>query len=94
MKQFYVYIMSNIKKTLYIGLTNDLERRINEHKSGNADSFTKKYAITKLVYFYTLDSSNEAISLEKKLKGITRDKKIQLIQENNPSWRDLSVVSI
>ena len=86
--------MASIKKTIYIGMTNNLERRVNEHKSGTADSFTKKYNITKLVYYFELDSSNEAISLEKKLKGITREKKLQLIEENNPYWKDLSVTSV
>ena len=89
-KSYYVYIMSSPSQTLYIGVTNDLERRVNEHKSGAFDSFTKRYRVDRLVYFQETNDINAAIAAEKQLKGISRSKKIALIEEDNPGWRDLS----
>ena len=90
MRHYYVYILSNLSKTLYIGVTNNLERRLYEHKNKLIDGFTKKYNLTKLVYFEDTTDVVEAICREKQLKGLLRSKKIQLIEEINPEWDDLS----
>ena len=90
MRHFYVYILSNMSKTLYIGVTNNLERRLYEHKNKLIDGFTKKYNLTKLVYFETTTDIRSAICREKQLKGLLRSKKIVLIEESNPEWDDLS----
>lgn len=92
MKNYYVYILSNESRTLYIGVTNNLERRLYEHKNKLTDSFTKKYNLTKLVYYETTDDINDAIHREKQLKGWLRIKKIMLIEEDNPGWDDLSLL--
>ncbi len=89
-KQYYVYIMTNKSRTLYTGMTNDLLRRVYEHKYKLISGFTSKYNITKLVYFEQTSDVNEAIALEKKIKGWTRAKKIALIESQNPEWQDLS----
>ena len=88
--QYYVYIMTNKSGTLYTGVTNNLERRIYEHKMHLVDGFTKKYKIDKLVYFEETDDINAAISREKQIKGWLRKKKIALIESTNPEWDDLS----
>lgn len=88
---YYVYIMTNKSKTLYTGMTNDLLRRVYEHKHKLIEGFTKKYNITKLVFFEETSDVNEAIALEKKIKGWTRAKKIALIESQNPNWLDLSL---
>jgi putative endonuclease len=76
-------------KVLYIGMCNNLVRRVNEHKNKINDGFTKKYNINKLVYFEYFDNVEAAIGREKQLKGWKRDKKIKLISEKNPEWKDL-----
>jgi putative endonuclease len=91
MRNYYVYILSNEAKTLYIGVTNNLERRMYEHKNKLITGFTKKYNLTKLVYYETTDDIWNAIYREKQLKGWLRIKKILLIEENNPGWDDLSL---
>src|SRR5207244_1033984 len=90
MKHFYVYIMSNHSRTLYIGVTNDLENRVAQHQSKQTAGFTCKYNITCLVYYEDFTDINEAIGWEKRLKGWTRAKKIALIEEQNPHWLDLA----
>ncbi|MBP9732334.1 MAG: GIY-YIG nuclease family protein [Candidatus Magasanikbacteria bacterium] len=87
---FFVYIMASHSGTLYIGVTNDLQRRVFEHKQGVADSFTKKYQCTKLVYFEQYSDIEEAIRREKQLKGWKRIRKEELINKDNPHWEDLS----
>jgi putative endonuclease len=87
---FYVYILTNRSKTLYIGVTNHLERRIMEHRSKTVPGFTKKYNISLLVYFENFEDIRQAIQREKELKGWKRDKKINLIEIGNPHWEDLS----
>src|SRR5271169_5134395 len=89
-KSFYVYLMSSPSQTLYTGVTNDLERRVNEHKSGAFDSFTKRYRVNRLVYFQDTNDVNAAIAAENQIKGISRAKKIALIEAENPKWQDLS----
>ncbi len=90
MKVFFVYIMTNVSRTLYIGVTNSLERRVHEHRMKQADSFTRKYNITMLAYFEEFDSIRDAIEREKQLKNWSRTKKVTLIERENPEWRDLS----
>ena len=90
MSNYYVYIMTNKSKTLYTGFTNDLQRRVYQHKHKLAEGFTKKYNITHLVYFETTPDVKSAITREKQIKGWLRKKKIELIESVNPKWRDLS----
>jgi putative endonuclease len=91
MKTYYIYILaSKINGTLYVGMTNDSARRVFEHKSGLLEGFTKKYSIDKLVYFESTSDVNEAIAREKRLKKWKRQWKIDLIENSNPDWRDLS----
>ena len=89
-KQYYVYIMTNRSRTLYTGITSDLQRRVYEHKNKLINGFTKKYSITKLVYFEATNEVNSAIAREKQIKGWLRKKKIALIESMNPEWKDLS----
>jgi putative endonuclease len=91
MNNYYVYIMTNNSKTLYTGMTNDLTRRVYEHKQRLIPGFTQKYNITKLVYFEETSDVNAAILREKQIKGWLREKKITLIESMNPEWKDLSV---
>jgi len=91
MKNFYVYIVSNAARILYIGVTNDLKRRMYEHKNKLISGFTKKYSLTKLVYYEITSDIRDAIYREKQLKGWLRITKIKLIEENNPGWDDLAV---
>tara|TARA_R110002050_G_scaffold251241_2_gene389401 strand:+ start:20583 stop:20894 length:312 start_codon:yes stop_codon:yes gene_type:complete len=89
--QYYLYILSNKKNgTLYIGVTNDLERRMFEHKNKLVDGFTKKYGLNKLMYFESFQYVNDAIKREKNMKKWKREWKIKLIIEENPNWDDLS----
>jgi putative endonuclease len=90
MKTFYVYIMSNELRTLYTGVTNDLNRRVYEHKQKLVEGFTAKYNLTNLVYFEENQSIRSTIYREKQIKGWLRDKKIELIESMNPEWKDLS----
>ena len=89
-RQYCVYIMTNAHNTvLYTGVTNELQRRVLDHRSGKGGGFTKKYNITKLVYFETGDDINLAIAREKQIKAGSRKKKIELIESVNPEWKDL-----
>jgi putative endonuclease len=90
MTQYFVYIMTNRGHTLYIGVTNDLERRVYEHKHRLVAGFTSRYAIDRLVYFEEHCDVQVAIAREKELKGWRRARKIALIESMNPAWRDLS----
>ncbi len=88
---YYVYILTNkTNRVLYIGVTNNLERRLYEHRNELADSFTKRYHVHKLVYFETTTDIRTAIEREKQLKGWLRVKKNALIETMNPKWEDLS----
>ena len=92
MNSYYVYILaSKYNGTLYIGVTNDLERRIYEHKQNLVDGFTKKYKVHALVYYEDTGDIEVAIAREKKLKKWERLDKIKLIESTNPEWRDLSL---
>ncbi len=87
---YYVYLLSSKKNgTLYVGVTNDLMRRVGEHKLGLIEGFTNKYKINKLVYFETYNDINEAILREKRIKKWNRNWKIKIIEEMNPEWNDL-----
>ena len=90
MKRYYVYIMSNRSRTLYIGVTNDLVRRVYQHRQRLIPGFTSRYNIDQLVYYEVTDDIRAAIAREKQLKGWLRAKKIALIEAMNPEWDDLS----
>ena len=89
-RTYYVYIMASRSHTLYIGMTNDLQRRVSQHKLGTINGFSKRYRITSLVYFEETSDVIAAITREKQLKGWLRHRKIELIEATNPHWRDLS----
>ncbi len=89
-RKFWVYIVaSRIGGTLYIGVTNDLVRRVHEHREGQTEGFTKKYAVHRLVHFERFDDVENAIRREKRLKSWNRAWKTRLIEESNPDWIDL-----
>lgn len=89
-KNYYVYIVTTKKNSvLYTGVTNNLQRRIYEHKAGLVDGFTKKYNVNKLVYFEIYSDVNQAISREKQIKAGSRQKKIDLINAVNNDWNEL-----
>jgi len=89
-KQYYIYIMTNKNNSvLYTGVTNDIKRRVYEHKEKLVSSFTKKYNVDKLVYYEIFDDILTAIEREKQIKGGSRKKKIDLIIKMNPEWKDL-----
>ena len=89
-KTYYVYIMANQSRTLYIGLTNNIRRRAREHKDGLVEGFTNRYNIDTLVYVESFGDINSAIAREKQIKRWSREKKLHLINQENPDWRDLS----
>jgi putative endonuclease len=90
MKEYYVYIMTNRSGTLYTGMTNELKRRVHEHKEKLVPGFTKRYNINKLVWFERTGDVQSAIAYEKKIKGWLRVKKVALIESKNPEWEDLA----
>ena len=88
--EYYVYIMSNKNHTVfYTGVTNDITRRIYEHKEGLVEGFTKKYKIKELLYFEIFMKPGDAIQREKQIKSYRREKKYSLIKSLNPKWNDL-----
>jgi len=90
-KSYFVYIITNkINSVLYTGVTNNLVRRMYEHKNKLISGFTSKYNVNKLVWFEEFSNPNEAISAEKRIKGWKRDKKIEMIKQNNPNFNELS----
>ena len=91
MGDYFVYIMTNKSRTLYTGVTNNLIRRVYEHKKKLVTGFTTKYNITRLIYYETFRNPYDAITAEKRIKGWKREKKVKLIEETNPNWKDLSV---
>ena len=89
-KQYYIYIMTNkYHIVLYTGVTNDLKRRVYEHKTGSGGGFTSRYNVTKLVYYEISLNASSAISREKQIKAGSRQKKIDLINGMNSEWKDL-----
>jgi putative endonuclease len=90
MRTYFVYMLTNRSGTLYVGVTNDLERRMAEHRAAGPSTFTGRYRMNRLVYFEAANDARTAIEREKQLKGWTRARKIALIADMNPRWRDLS----
>ena len=90
MKYFYVYILASKSYVLYIGVTNNLERRMYEHKKKITKGFTSKYNVNRLVYYEVCSTIKDAIAREKQLKAGSRSKKVELIESDNREWRDLS----
>ncbi|MFA6720446.1 MAG: GIY-YIG nuclease family protein [Candidatus Cloacimonadaceae bacterium] len=91
MKDYFIYIMANHRNgTIYIGVTNNLARRVAEHKSGAFPGFTRKYGLKTLVWYQHLGDTKEAVLAEKRLKNWRRLKKVELIEDMNPQWNDLS----
>ncbi|MEW6093329.1 MAG: GIY-YIG nuclease family protein [Chloroflexota bacterium] len=89
-KEYFVYIMTNKHNTvLYTGVTNDLMRRVWEHKEGFGSIFTSRYRVNKLVYYESYEDVNLAIAREKQIKGGSRQKKIDLVNGLNPDWKDM-----
>jgi putative endonuclease len=89
-RHFYVYMMSNQARTLYVGVTNDLAGRVQQHKDGTGSKFTSRYALTNLVYFEETSDVRAAIAREKQLKSWLRSRKVALVLSVNPEWDDLS----
>ncbi len=87
---YYVYIVASRSGVLYTGVTNDLERRVQQHKEKVTEGFTAKYNVTKLVYYEDNQHIRAAIEREKQIKGWLRKRKVALIESMNPNWRDLS----
>ncbi len=90
-RTYFIYIMTNRSKTLYTGVTNNLVRRVREHKLGSGSVFAAGYKVDRLVYFERFEDVHNAIEREKEIKGWLRIKKIGLIVSVNPAWRDLSL---
>jgi len=90
MKRYYVYMLSNISRMLYTGMTNDLSERVKDHRQKRNDGFTKRYNIHRLVYYEEFQDVRKAIAREKEIKGWRREKKVALIERLNPKWKDLS----
>jgi putative endonuclease len=89
-KQYFVYILASKSHVLYVGVTDDLKRRVWQHKQKAIEGFTSKYNVNRLVYFATTPNVKAAIEREKQIKGWLRAKKIALIESDNPQWKDLS----
>jgi len=89
-RNYYVYIMTNKSGTLYTGITNNIEKRVFEHKNKLVPGFTQKYNINQLIHFEAFSDVYSAIAREKAIKGWLRKKKIELIQKDNPDWKDLA----
>ena len=91
-REYYVYILTNWNnQVMYIGVTNDLKRRLYEHQQGFLEGFTKKYNVHKLVYFECCGEAKDAISREKQLKKWSRAKKNTLVESKNPNWEEITI---
>ena len=89
-KDYYIYILANKRNgTLYVGVTNNLERRMSEHQQNLVEGFTKKYHVHHLIYYETTNNINAALQREKQLKKWNRNWKLELIEKSNPVWQDL-----
>ena len=89
-KRFYVYIMSSLSRRIYTGVTNNIFRRVMQHKSGEFKGFTQRYRINRLVYYECFQYVNNAIRREKQVKGLNRARRVALIEHDNPTWDDLA----
>jgi putative endonuclease len=93
-RQFWIYILASASgNAMYIGVTNNLENRLWEHRNGKGSEFAKKYRVTRLVYAEEYDNPTDAIAREKQLKGWRRERKNELVRAMNPEWRDLMPTS-
>ena len=92
-KTYFVYIMTNQSRTLYVGMTNNLGRRVAEHKEGKVPGFTRRYRAKQLVYLEEFRNVRDAIAREKHIKGWRREKKIALIESMNPRWDEIEVLA-
>ena len=90
-RQYFVYIMTNAARTLYVGVTNDLVRRVYEHKEKLVPGFASRYNLTWLAYYEETSDVWSAIAREKQIKGWRRSKKVELIESMNPRWTDLAL---
>ena len=90
MRQFWVYILTSRSGVLYVGVTNDLERRMWEHKNKRVPGFTARYNVDRLVFLESFPDAVQAIEAEKRIKGWKREKKVALVESQNPQWKDLS----
>jgi putative endonuclease len=90
MRTYYVYIMASRSRVLYTGVTNDLARRVDEHKRSVKAGFTSRYRITRLVYFEEFADIRDAIAREKQVKDWTRKRRVALVEQRNPFWQDLT----
>ena len=89
-RYFYVYILGSVSGTLYVGATDDLPLRVQQHRDGTYDGFTKKYRVNRLMHFETYQDEKFADFREKQIKKYRREKKVALIEKDNPEWKDLS----
>jgi putative endonuclease len=89
-RQYFVYIMSSQTQVLYVGVTNNLERRVQQHKDGVGSAFTARYRTKRLVYYEDTTDVHAALAREKEIKGRVRSRKVALIEAENPAWLDLS----
>jgi|ERR1700733_7833116 len=87
---YYVYILGSRSRTLYTGVTNNLDRRMSEHREGLIPGFTSRYSVFRLVHLETFGDIRNAIAREKEIKGWRREKKVELIGQSNPRWEDLA----
>jgi putative endonuclease len=92
-RTYFVYILASRTRALYVGVTNDLERRIWQHRAGEGSEHASRYRKVKLVWCEQFSSVNDAIANEKRIKSWRREKKIRLIESKNPEWRDLAPTS-
>jgi putative endonuclease len=88
MRTYYVYILASRSRVLYTGMTNDLAHRLRQHRNKEIPGFTRRYNVTRLVYYETYDRPADAIAREKEIKGWRRAKKVSLIESDNPTWTD------
>ena len=89
-RDYFVYILSSPTGVLYTGVTNNLRRRLHEHRTGSIPGFSRRYRVHRLLYFESTPNVHSAIAQEKKIKGMLRAKKLALIREVNPTFRDLA----
>ena len=89
-KRYYVYIMASYSRVIYVGMTNDLRRRVEQHRQKLVEGFTQKYNVTRLIYYEMVEDVHAALAREKQIKAWRRSKKVVLIESVNLTWKDLS----
>jgi putative endonuclease len=89
-KRYFIYIMASYSRVIYVGMTNDLSRRVAQHQQKLVEGFTQKYNVTRLVYYEMTEDVHAALEREKQIKAWRRSKKVALIESMNPRWKDLS----